>query len=153
MELVDNAQAQEELLEVENLLNKNQSVVENAVEFLTMMPEKHKEVAAAQSICLGPMLEKAIKNLEYKSQQQGEKSQMMRSPAKVVRPVSSPLRRSERRRLSVDEDSIERAARLVAKRNLEEPQGNLQSHVLDSIMGAAAKEGRQTPYKKWVSCA
>lgn len=60
------------------------------------------QVHAATSVCLGPMLEKAIKELANKAKKQSEQAGQV---SQAVTAFSSPLRKSERRRLSVDEDS------------------------------------------------
>ena len=43
--------------------------------------------------------------------------------SKATRSLTTPKRRSKRRVASVDRDSLERAARLVAKKNLDEQDG------------------------------
>ncbi|KAJ1281684.1 hypothetical protein BS78_04G324700 [Paspalum vaginatum] len=60
----------------------------------------------------------------------------------------TPVRRSKRREFTVDEDSLERAERLVAIKNLEIPTtGNLQSNLLDTVMERSSKKKR--PLLKW----
>lgn len=56
-------------------------------------------------------------------------------------PGATPTRRSKRRADSVDEDSVERAARMVAKRNLEFSDGYFQRYLLASLLVAAAEGG------------
>lgn len=45
----------------------------------------------------------------------------------------SPLRRSKRRQDTADEDSVERASRLTAKKNLENMEGNNYKNSLLSL--------------------
>ncbi|CAO2038762.1 unnamed protein product [Urochloa humidicola] len=67
--------------------------------------------------------------------------------------IITPLRRSKRRAATADEDSIDRASRLVAKKNLEVDGGHLQRDALDSFLDFATKGRRATPSYAGVPCA
>ncbi|CAN6275168.1 unnamed protein product [Urochloa humidicola] len=110
------------------------------------------------SPALGPLLEKALAGL--KETQDVEQDMLLASngfttPQASLGPdvVGTPLRRSKRREASVDEDSIKRAARLVAKKNLEVDEGYLQRDTLDPFLVTAAEGGSATPSHFGVSCA
>ncbi|TVU13446.1 hypothetical protein EJB05_40503, partial [Eragrostis curvula] len=85
------------------------------------------------SLALGPLLEKAINELKRskgpikKGAAEGSTvDNLVTKPVKSTTSANiqpSPLRRSLRRAASVDEDSIEKASRLVAKKNLECVEG------------------------------
>ncbi|TVU21571.1 hypothetical protein EJB05_31217, partial [Eragrostis curvula] len=93
----------------------------NAQDFTTHVPS------------LGPLLEKALMGLKERlGREEGvghkgiatETRLVALSPpvSKAIKPSPIIHRRSDRRAGSVDEDSTERASRLVAIRNLEEPE-------------------------------
>ncbi|CAL4985247.1 unnamed protein product [Urochloa decumbens] len=114
------------------------------------------------SQALGSFLDRALKGLkEAQGIEEGEgdgrksASEGFTTPAAVatIEAQSTPLRRSKRRAASVDEDSIDRAARLVAKRNLEADEGHLQRDTLDPVLDFVAKGGRATASYFGVSCA
>ncbi|WVZ91345.1 hypothetical protein U9M48_037533 [Paspalum notatum var. saurae] len=53
----------------------------------------------------------------------------------------TPVRRSKRREATVDEDSLERAERLVAIKNLESPpKSYFQGYILDKVLESTLKE-------------
>ncbi|CAO2203924.1 unnamed protein product [Urochloa humidicola] len=115
------------------------------------------------SPALGPLLERALVGLKEAQHVEHVMGVDAARVAKegVVTPQTTlaanaggtPLRRSKRREASVDEDSIERAARLVAKNNLEVDEGYLQRDTLDPFLVVAAQGGRATPSYFGVSCA
>ncbi|CAN6249131.1 unnamed protein product [Urochloa humidicola] len=115
------------------------------------------------SLALGPLLERALAGLKDAGRvvTSPEASEVAVGDDGFTTPCSTmctdingtPLRRSKRRATSVDEDSIERAARLVAKRNLEVDEGHLQRDTLDPFLVIAAEGGRATPSYFGVSCA
>ncbi|TVU16778.1 hypothetical protein EJB05_36933, partial [Eragrostis curvula] len=91
--------------------------------------EKADADSETPSLALGPLLEKALKELKESKGSVKDRTtngssveKRVTLPSKATTPIgdlSSPLRRSSRRAATVDEDSAERASRLVAKRNLE----------------------------------
>lgn len=66
--------------------------------------------------------------------------------------VNTPSKRSKRREDSVNEDSLERAKRLTAIRNLDST-GTFQGHILDETMDAAAKGRRKITSKAGIQAA
>ncbi|CAL5011144.1 unnamed protein product [Urochloa decumbens] len=126
---------------------------------LVMQPSSQSKLTVP-SVAHGPMSDKVTKELkehcEGKENMEDVVSTSLESatpPTRVHAEMNAtPLRRSKRREESVDEDSIQRAARLTAVRNLEIPGGYIQSDVLDSLLGYAAKTGRPTPNLMGVSC-
>jgi len=59
-----------------------------------------------------------------------------------TQPIVTPSRASQRNACAGDQDSLQRAAKLKAKRNLEETtkQGRVQSHALAAAVGAVTKK-------------
>ncbi|CAL4896131.1 unnamed protein product [Urochloa decumbens] len=113
-------------------------------------------------VALGPMLDKALK--ELKDHQEREEKREASVTSSCVEAIASPIqvqvkekvtprRRSKRREESVDEDSIQRAARLTAIRNLEIPGGYIQRDILDPLLGYAAEEGGTAPNLMGMPCA
>ncbi|TVU20826.1 hypothetical protein EJB05_30423, partial [Eragrostis curvula] len=92
------------------------------------------------SVALGPLLEKALKELKepkvkavVAEDNDSTWDKLVTVPVNsptTVDGVSCPLRRSVRRQHNVDEDTSERASRLVAKKNLEV---NEDEHTSDNI--------------------
>ncbi|TVU39342.1 hypothetical protein EJB05_12755, partial [Eragrostis curvula] len=85
------------------------------------------------SIALGPMLDRAIFELKEKKAQKkadsgkdiASKDEMVATPpahSKAIESLPKALRRSSRCAATADEDSLEKAGRLVAKKNLEVEQ-------------------------------
>ncbi|TVU42878.1 hypothetical protein EJB05_09301, partial [Eragrostis curvula] len=92
--------------------------------------KKMVEDPETPSLALGPLLERAINELKgskgstrMKVTDGSTVENKVVKPDKAITPIgdmSTPLRRSLRRAGSVDEDSTDRASRMVAKRNLED---------------------------------
>ncbi|CAL5059495.1 unnamed protein product [Urochloa decumbens] len=131
---------------------------------LDLSPGKKSDSTHMQpSLALGPLLERALMGLKDAGGEVtcSEASDMAGGDVGFMTPCSTmctdingtPLRRSKRRAASVDEDSINRAARLVAKRNLELDEGHLQRDTLDPFLGVVAEGGRASPSYFGVSCA
>lgn len=78
---------------------------------------------------LGPLLMRALVEIRWAEKDSVEPNEVSTPllDAKVGL-LTTPERRSRRRAASVDSDSIERAAKLVAKHNLEEQHGNTTKH-------------------------
>lgn len=110
------------------------------------------------SLALGPFLEKALMELKKNRNKKADKDKndltlalgMALGSVSVYRSSLTPLRRSLRRQGSIDEDSTERAAKLVAKKNLEKPAGNdfdnsiltfSDKHVADNIKNIGISMG------------
>ncbi|ONM52743.1 hypothetical protein ZEAMMB73_Zm00001d019338, partial [Zea mays] len=94
-------------------------------------------IEATASDALGPLLDRALTELKERqfphngSTEDGQvltDNQLHTPPYQVKKNYNArtPKRRSKRREDSVNEDSIERAERLVAKRNLENSKGPLK---------------------------
>ena len=83
---------------------------------------------------LGPLLDKALEKAS-----QGAAG------------TSTPQRRSSRAAATADEDSVEKAAKLAAKRNLEETSVAVQRNILDPVLDAAAKRREKTAGVRGVS--
>ncbi|CAO2038982.1 unnamed protein product [Urochloa humidicola] len=95
---------------------------------------------------LGPLLERAIAGIwetggAVLSDLVMEARPVVPTPPSMtmVGSFPTPGRRSLRRAATSDEDSLERAARMVAKRNLEDQDGVLSGNALDQILGASTK--------------
>jgi hypothetical protein len=100
----------------------------------------------SSSLSLGPLLERALKGVKEKAAANASDNATNltctpppRQPR--TKAASTPTRRSKRREGSTDEHSVDRAARMVAKKNLEVAQGNdinpsipfYNEHMADSI--------------------
>ncbi|TVU36602.1 hypothetical protein EJB05_18541, partial [Eragrostis curvula] len=102
--------------------------------------EKTVDYPETPSFALGPLLEKAINELKgskdasKKIVTDGSSAEnKVAKPVKVTTPISNmstPLRRSVRRAGSVDEDSTDRASRMVAKRNLDDTEVSISQTIL-----------------------
>jgi hypothetical protein len=131
--------------------------------------EGEKKVAASTdspsmfpSLALDPLSERAIIGLKETNGDLvvggeeglvvGNQGDVTPLEAVLVEPVqSSPLRRSERREATVDEDSTARAIRLATKRNLEVAEGKtfnnsilsfLNEHVADKVKNIGISIGK-----------
>jgi hypothetical protein len=100
----------------------------------------------SSSLSLGPLLERSLKGVKEKAAANASDNATNLSctpPPRQPRTkaASTPTRRSKRREGSTDEHSVDRAARMVAKKNLEVAQGNdinpsipfYNEHMADSI--------------------
>jgi hypothetical protein len=104
-------------------------MVEDAV-VAPQMPAIHN----SPTLCLGPLLDRALKGIKEKTEANASNDlrMLMKTPPHEARPkaASTPSRHSKRRKSSTSEHLVERATRMVAKKDLEELPGNCSNSIL-----------------------
>jgi hypothetical protein len=98
-----------------------------------------------------PLVEEALKQVGRLDGDQ--QSTVMNNQKLIQKNVMdiTPTKRSKRHEDSVDEDTMERAKRLSAIKNLDGEKGSLQGNILDEGVGNTAKWRRRTTNKARMS--
>jgi hypothetical protein len=112
----------------------------------SVLPQQLRLAHNSSSLSLGPLLERVLKGVDEKAAANSSDNATNLSctpPPRQPRTkaASTPTRLSKRREGSPAEHSVDRAARMVAKKNLEVTQGNdinpslpfYNEHMADSI--------------------
>lgn len=98
-----------------------------------------------------PLVEEALKQV---GRLDGDQQSTVMSNQKLIQKNVvdiTPTKKSKRRECSVDEDTMERAKRLSAIKNLDGEKGSLHGNILDEGVGNTAKERRRATNKAGMS--